>query len=61
MSLSQQWMQLAPAWIRDFCEPMIIAAKKLGTGKDAYRVADVQDLSFLDDHSFDLGTHGGPR
>jgi len=54
-------MQLAPAWIRDFCEPMIIAAKKLGTGKDAYRVADVQDLSFLDDHSFDLGTHGGPR
>jgi len=38
----------------DFCEPMIIAAKALETGKDAYRVADVQDLSFLEDHSFDL-------
>jgi SAM-dependent methyltransferase len=38
----------------DFCEPMIIAAKALNAGRDEYRVADVQDLSFLGDHIFDL-------
>lgn len=38
----------------DLCEPMIEAAKELATGPDTYRVADVHDLSFLDDASFDL-------
>ncbi|MGH9626937.1 MAG: class I SAM-dependent methyltransferase [Bryobacteraceae bacterium] len=38
----------------DNCEAMIRAARELASGKDSYRLADVQDLSFLDDHSFDL-------
>jgi SAM-dependent methyltransferase len=38
----------------DLCEPMIDAARELQTGRDAYHLADVQDLSFLEDHSFDL-------
>ena len=38
----------------DLCEAMIEAAKELATGKDAYQVADVQDLRFLKDESFDL-------
>jgi ubiquinone/menaquinone biosynthesis C-methylase UbiE len=38
----------------DLCEPMIQAAKELETGKDSYRVGDVEDLRFLGDHSFDL-------
>jgi ubiquinone/menaquinone biosynthesis C-methylase UbiE len=38
----------------DFCAPMIAAAKELATGKDTYRVADAEDLSFLSDGSFDL-------
>ena len=38
----------------DFCQPMINAATELESGKDAYHLADAQDLSFLDDHSFDL-------
>ena len=38
----------------DLCPPMIQAAKELATGKDTYAVADVQDLSFLGDRSFDL-------
>jgi ubiquinone/menaquinone biosynthesis C-methylase UbiE len=38
----------------DLCEQMINAAQELQTGRDAYQVADVQDLSFLPDHSFDL-------
>ena len=38
----------------DLCEPMINAARELQSGKDTYRVADAEDLSFLDDHSFDL-------
>src|SRR5215469_13885248 len=109
IELNQEWLQLAPAWIResregrnlirtalldepmlkacgdvrglnvldsgcgegrfcrmllergaervlgvDLCEPMINAARELQSGKDAYRVADAEDLSFLDDRSFDL-------
>jgi SAM-dependent methyltransferase len=38
----------------DLCPPMIEAAKQLESGKDEYRVADVQDLGFVDDDSFDL-------
>jgi SAM-dependent methyltransferase len=38
----------------DLCEPMVEAARELETGKDTYCIADVQDLSFLDDDSFDL-------
>jgi len=38
----------------DLCEPMIHAARELRTGRDEYYCADVQDLSFLDDRSFDL-------
>jgi ubiquinone/menaquinone biosynthesis C-methylase UbiE len=38
----------------DLCAPMIDAARELATGGDAYAVADVQDLSFLGDHTFDL-------
>ena len=38
----------------DLCEPMIEAARELASGKDEYRIADVQDLSFLGDESFDL-------
>ena len=38
----------------DFCEPMIQAARELRTGKDAYEIADVQNLGFLKDATFDL-------
>ena len=38
----------------DSCEPMIDAARELGSGVDEYRVADVQELGFLDDNAFDL-------
>ncbi len=38
----------------DLCEPMIAAAADLASGKDEYRVADVQDMPFLGDASFDL-------
>ena len=38
----------------DRCEPMIEAARQLQSGRDAYRVADVQDLAFIEDESFDL-------
>jgi SAM-dependent methyltransferase len=38
----------------DLCEPMIAAAQSLASGRDEYRVADVQDLSFLQDGSFDV-------
>ena len=38
----------------DRCEAMIEAAEALRSKGDAYRVADVQDLSFLEDGSFDL-------
>ncbi len=37
----------------DLCEPMIRAAQELAGGKDEYRQADVQDLGFLEDASFD--------
>jgi SAM-dependent methyltransferase len=33
---------------------MIEAARELATGRDEYRLADVRDLSFLEDSSFDL-------
>ena len=109
IELNQEWLQLAPAWIResregrnlirtalldepmlkacgdvrglnvldsgcgegrfcrmladrgaeyvlgiDLCEPMVRAAKELATRRDVYRLADVQDLSFLNDQTFDL-------
>ena len=38
----------------DLCEPMIEAARERQASRDEYRVADVQDLSFLDDATFDL-------
>lgn len=38
----------------DLCPAMIEAAGQLGGGKDQYRVADVQDLGFLETGSFDL-------
>jgi SAM-dependent methyltransferase len=38
----------------DLCPPMITAAQALQSDRDEYRVADVQDLGFLDDESFDL-------
>ena len=38
----------------DTCEPMIDAAAGRGSGKEEYRIADVQDLNFLEDESFDL-------
>lgn len=38
----------------DLCEPMVAAARELQSGRDEYRVADVQDLGFLEDETFDL-------
>lgn len=38
----------------DACEPMIQAARELQSIKESYRVADAEDLSFLEDRSFDL-------
>jgi ubiquinone/menaquinone biosynthesis C-methylase UbiE len=38
----------------DLCEPMIEAARELRSASDDYRVADAQDLGFLEDESFDL-------
>jgi SAM-dependent methyltransferase len=38
----------------DLCPPMITAAAQLATGRDSYLVADVQDMSFFRDGSFDL-------
>jgi ubiquinone/menaquinone biosynthesis C-methylase UbiE len=38
----------------DLCQPMIEAAKELQSERDAYRVADVQDLGFIEEESFDL-------
>jgi SAM-dependent methyltransferase len=38
----------------DLCLPMVIAAAQLSTGKDGYLSADVQDMGFLRDRSFDL-------
>src|SRR5262245_17825630 len=38
----------------DLCPPMVIAAAQLSTGRDGYVLADVQDMGFLRDCSFDL-------
>ncbi len=38
----------------DSCEPMIEAARELESGLDEYRVADVQEMGFIDDGTFDL-------
>ncbi len=38
----------------DLCKPMIEAAEELQSESDEYRVADVQDLSFIEDETFDL-------
>ncbi|HKX31114.1 MAG TPA: class I SAM-dependent methyltransferase [Blastocatellia bacterium] len=38
----------------DLCEPMIGAARELQSERDEYRVADVQDLGFIEDEIFDL-------
>lgn len=38
----------------DLCEPMVEAACKWQSERDAYRVADVQDLYFIEDRAFDL-------
>ncbi len=38
----------------DLCEPMIEAARQLESEVTSYRVADVQDLSFLEDDWFDV-------
>jgi SAM-dependent methyltransferase len=38
----------------DLCEPMIEAASGRQSERDAYRVADVQDLGFIEDQAFDL-------
>ncbi len=38
----------------DLCELMINAARELQSDREEYRVADVQDLGFLEDETFDL-------
>lgn len=38
----------------DLCAPMVQAANELASGRDEYRHADVQNLSFLGDSRFDL-------
>ena len=38
----------------DLCESMIEAGREVASGADTYTLADVQDLSFLAEHSFDL-------
>lgn len=38
----------------DLCEPMVQAARELQSENDEYRVADVQELGFIDSASFDL-------
>ena len=38
----------------DLCAPLVEAARELQLERDEYRVADVQDLGFLDAESFDL-------
>ncbi|OPZ19953.1 MAG: Malonyl-(acyl-carrier protein) O-methyltransferase [candidate division BRC1 bacterium ADurb.BinA364] len=38
----------------DLCETMIEAARQRQSGADEYRVADAQNLDFLEDASFDL-------
>lgn len=38
----------------DLCESMIEAARELQSVRDEYRVADVQDLAFIESETFDL-------
>jgi SAM-dependent methyltransferase len=38
----------------DLCEPMIAAARELQCDRDEYRVADVQDLGFIEPETFDI-------
>ena len=38
----------------DLCEPMVEAARERQSSRDAYCVADVQDLGFLAEETFDL-------
>jgi SAM-dependent methyltransferase len=38
----------------DSCELMIEAARELRSGRDEYRVADVQNLAFIENETFDL-------
>ena len=38
----------------DLCEPMIEAARELQSESSEYCIADVQDLSFIDNETFDL-------
>ena len=38
----------------DLCLPMIEAARALQSDRDAYQVADVQELGFIEDEAFDL-------
>jgi ubiquinone/menaquinone biosynthesis C-methylase UbiE len=38
----------------DLCSPMMIAAAQLATGKDGYVLADVQNMGFFRDDTFDL-------
>ncbi|MEJ2735106.1 MAG: class I SAM-dependent methyltransferase [Anaerolineae bacterium] len=38
----------------DLCKPMIDAARALESGVDEYRVADVQEMSFIADETFDV-------
>jgi SAM-dependent methyltransferase len=38
----------------DSCEPMIDAARELESGVDEYRVADVQEMDFIDDGALDV-------
>jgi SAM-dependent methyltransferase len=38
----------------DLCEPMIEAARGMQGARDEYRVADVEDLAFLSDATFDV-------
>lgn len=38
----------------DLCEPMILAARELQSERERYQTADVQNLGFLEDQTFDL-------
>ncbi|HHV97569.1 MAG TPA: class I SAM-dependent methyltransferase [Clostridiaceae bacterium] len=38
----------------DLCKRMIEAAQELQSGRDEYRVHDVQDLGFIEDETFDI-------
>src|SRR5215469_2207742 len=38
----------------DLCPPMVMAATQLATGRDAYLLADVREMGFFRDNTFDL-------